>query len=109
MSRVIIEILFGGGGRSGKTWGICEIINMSCIQYPGIVWLIGRNEWEDLRKSTLVTLTKVLRSHGMKKDIHYTLNLQTKELNYPNGSRIFFIPLKQQPSDPEFDFLGGYE
>lgn len=31
--------------------------------------------------------------------------MQTKELLFINGSKIFFIPLKQQPSDPEFNFL----
>jgi hypothetical protein len=52
-----------------------------------------------------VTLLKVLRKHGMVKGVHYTVNLQTKELVFYNGSKVFFIPLKQQPSDPEFDFL----
>jgi hypothetical protein len=35
----------------------------------------------------------------------YSLNLQTKELKYYNGSKILFVPLKQQPSDPEFNRL----
>lgn len=105
----ILEILFWGGWRSWKTWGISELINMTCIELPWIVWLVWRNEWEDLRKSTLVTIQKVLRKHGLVKWVHYELNLQTKELTYANGSKIFFIPLKQQPSDPEFDFLGWYE
>lgn len=109
LSRVIIEILFGGGGRGGKTWGVCELIVLTAIQYPGIVWLVGRREWEDLRKSTLVTLQKVLRKRWLVQGRHYTLNLQTKELHFYNWSKIFFIPLKLQPSDPEFDFLGGYE
>jgi len=107
--RSILEILFGGGGRSWKTWWICELITMTSIELPWIVWLVWRNEWSDLQKSTLVTLLKVLRKHGMVKGIHYTVNLQTKELVFYNGSKVFFIPLKQQPSDPEFDFLWWYE
>ena len=39
----------------------------------------------------------------------YTLNLQTKELKFNNGSKVIFVPLKQQPSDPEFNWLGSYE
>jgi len=35
--------------------------------------------------------------------------MQTKELHYTNNSRIFFVPLKQQPTDMEFNFLWGYE
>lgn len=103
------EILFGGGGRGGKTWGICEIIFMTCIAYPGIAWGVGRKEWDDLRKSTLVTLLKVMDAHGAKKWLHYDINMQTKELHFYNYSRVFFIPLKLQPTDPEFNFLGWYE
>ncbi len=109
LDRKILEILFGGGWRSGKTWGICEIIVTTWIQYPGIVWLIGREEWDDLRKSTLVTLLKVMRKHWMVQGKHFSLNLQTKEMILYNWSRAFFVPLKQQPSDPEFDFLWWYE
>lgn len=105
----IKEIWFGGWWRGGKTWGICEIINMTCISFPGIAWAVWRKEWDDLRKSSLVTLQKVLTKHKLVNKKDYTLNLQTKTLEYYNGSRIFFIPLKQQPTDPEFNFLWGYE
>lgn len=45
----------------------------------------------------------------MQQGREYNLNLQTKELTYYNGSKILFVPLKQQPSDPEFNRLGSYE
>ena len=45
----------------------------------------------------------------MQQGREYNLNLQTKELTYYNGSKILFVPLKQQPSDPEFNWLGSYE
>lgn len=105
----ITEILFWWWWRWWKTWGIAEIINMTCIAYPWIVWWICRNEWEDLRKSSLITITKVLNNHWIKKDEHYSLNMQTKELTFINWSKIFFIPIKQQPSDQEFNFLWWYE
>lgn len=82
---------------------------MTCVAYPGIAWLVGRKEWDDLRKTSLVTIQKILRAHGMQEWIDYTLNMQTKELHYTNWSRIFFVPLKQQPTDMEFNFLWGYE
>lgn len=107
--RIILEILFWGWWRSWKTWGIAQLIIMTCVSLPWIVWLVWRKEWEDLRKSTLVTIQKVLRKFWMVKWEHYELNLQTKELTFWNWSRIFFIPLKQQPADPDFDFLWWYE
>mgnify|MGYP001680871459 CR=1 FL=1 len=107
--RGITEILYWGGARWGKSRGVCEIINLTCIAQPGIVWLVGRSEWDDLRKTTLATLIKVLNKHGMQQGREYNLNLQTKELTFYNGSKVLFVPLKQQPSDPEFNWLGSYE
>jgi len=54
-------------------------------------------------------MQKVLIAHWIEQDVDYNLNMQTKELHYSNGSRIFFVPLKQQPTDMEFNFLWGYE
>lgn len=45
----------------------------------------------------------------MQQGREYNLNLQTKELTYYNDSKILFVPLKQQPSDTEFNWLGSYE
>lgn len=109
LDRNITEILYWGWARWGKSRGVCEIINMTCIQKSWIVWLVGREERDDLRKTTLTTLIKVLNHHQLKAWDDYTLNLQTKELNYYNGSKILFVPLKQQPSDPEFNRLWSYE
>lgn len=55
------------------------------------------------------TLLKVLTAHWLEDKVDYNLNMQTKELVYSNGSKILFVPLKQQPSDPEFNWLWGYE
>ena len=82
---------------------------MTCLNIPGIVRLVWREEWDDLRKTTLTTLIKVLNHHWIISGEDYTLNLQTKELKYYNGSKVLFVPLKQQPSDPEFNWLGSYE
>lgn len=108
-NNAITEILFGWWARWWKTWWIAEIINMTCIAYPWIAWLVWRREWDDLRKTSLVTIQKVLNAHKLEDWKDYTLNMQTKELHYSNGSRIYFVPLKQQPTDLEFNFLWWYE
>lgn len=109
LNKEITEILVGWWARWWKSWGVCEIIIMTMIEYPWIVWLMGRNEWDDLRKSTLNTLIKVMARKGFEEWKEYTINMQTKELKLYNGSKIYFVPLKQQPSDPEFNWLWGYE
>ena len=109
LDRNITEILYWGWARWWKSWWVCEIITMTCYQHPGIVRLVWREEWDDLRKTTLTTLIKVLNHHWLMSGKDYTLNLQTKELKFNNGSKVIFVPLKQQPSDPEFNWLGSYE
>ena len=108
-SPEITEILYWGWARWWKSRGVCEIITMTCLSKHWIVWLVGREERDDLRKTTLNTLLKVLDNHWMLAGREYTLNLQTKELKFVNGSKVLFVPLKQQPSDPEFNWLGSYE
>ena len=101
LDRNITEILYWGWARWWKSWWVCEIITMTCVKQPWIVRLVWREEWDDLRKTTLTTLIKVLWHHWMLAWKEYTLNLQTKELKFINGSKVLFVPLKQQPSDPE--------
>lgn len=109
LDRNITEILYWGWARWWKSRGVCEIITMTCINREWIVRLVWREERDDLRKTTLTTLIKVLNRHWLVAWTDYTLNLQTKELKFFNGSKVLFVPLKQQPSDPEFNWLGSYE
>lgn len=108
-NKEITEILYWWGARWGKSWWVCEIINATCISKPWVVRLIGRKERDDLRKTTLSTLLKVINNHNIKDKQDYNLNLQTKELVYYNWSKIIFVPLQQKPSDPEYNWLGSYE
>lgn len=56
-----------------------------------------------------ITKTSFLAYLLLNEGYDFNLNFQTKELTYANGSNIFLVPLKQQPSDLEFNWLGGYE
>ena len=103
------DILFGGGWRWGKTRGMCEIVTITCYAYPWIKRLIWRRERDDLKKTTLVTMFKVFRNHGLIKDVHYSYNAQDKIISFPNWSWIYFKELKLEPSDPEFDELWSLE
>lgn len=107
--NLIEEILFWWWARWWKTYGVAEIVNATCLSLPWIARLVWRREWDDLQKTSLNTLMKVLYSHGMVKDKDYNINMQTKTLKYNNGSRIYFVPLRDVPSDPEFNWLWWYE
>lgn len=108
-SKTIKEILVWWWARWWKTRWVIEIIIATCISYAWIVWLIWRNELDDLRKTTLQTLLKALKEKWLEEKKHYKINYQSKELIFLNGSKIIFVPLKQQPSDPEFNWLWWYE
>ena len=105
----ITEILYWGWARWWKSRGVWEIIAYTSLALPGIVRLVWRREWDDLRKTTLNTILKVLNSKWMKEWREYKLNMQTKELYFYNGSKLYFVPLKDIPSDPEFNWLWWYE
>lgn len=105
----ITEILYWWWARWWKSRWVGEIIAYTSIALPGIVRLVWRREWDDLRKTTLNTILKVLNSKWMKEWREYKLNMQTKELHFYNGSKLYFVPLKDIPSDPEFNRLGWYE
>ena len=109
ISPDITEILYWWWARWWKSRGVAEIICYTSLVLPGIVWLVWRRERDDLRKSTLNTILKVLNSKWMKESREYKLNMQTKELQFYNGSKLYFVPLKDNPSDPEFNRLWWYE
>ncbi len=109
ISPEITEILYWWWARWWKSRGVAEIICYTSLVLPGIVWLVWRRERDDLRKSTLNTILKVLNSKWMKESREYKLNMQTKELQFYNGSKLYFVPLKDNPSDPEFNWLWWYE
>ena len=105
----ITEILYGWWGRCGKTRWVSEIVNMTCIQYPWIARLIGRDTLKKLKATTFLTFQKVLQSHWIKKGTHYDINMTDMSLQYYNGSRIFFVDLWWKPSDPFYDRFGWFD
>ena len=105
----ITEILYWWWARWWKSWWVWEIICFTSLKMNWIVWLVWRREWDDLRKTTLNTILKVLSKKWLMEGREYNLNMQTKELRFYNGSKLYFVPLKEKPSDPEFNWLWGYE
>jgi PBSX family phage terminase large subunit len=102
------EVLYGGAKGSGKSYlGAVWVVYM-CLTYPGIRALIGRTVLTQLRVTTIKTLLDLFKTCGIK-DEHYTYNQQSNELKFYNGSEIVFRDLQYNPSDPNYDSLGGLE
>lgn len=103
------EILYGGAKGSGKSYlGVTWVLYM-CITYAGIRALIGRTVLTQLRVTTIKTLLDLFKECGIKPDIHYTYNQQSNEIRFYNGSEIVFRDLSYNPSDANYDSLGGLE
>lgn len=103
------EVLYGGSAGAGKSWLGCLWITTLCLQYPSIRCLIGRTVLQQLKMTTLNTLFETLQSMGLKSGEHYTYNGQSNTITFQNKSEIILKDLQYQPSDPNFDSLGGLE
>jgi hypothetical protein len=102
-------IVYGGSAGGGKSWLGCVWIVTLCLKYPGIRCLIGRTVLQQLKLTTLNTLFEVLQMMGLRSGEHYNFNGQSNVLTFNNESSIILKDLAYQPSDPNYDSLGGIE
>lgn len=103
------EIGYGGGAGGGKSILGCLWILSQCIDYPGTAWVIGRKELTNLKKTTLLSFFQVLQILEIKPDTLFNFNSQTSIMNFYNSSRIFWMDMAYQPSDPLYTRFGGLE
>ena len=109
MGNGISELLYGGGARGGKTWFGCLWQILNRFKYPGSVGMIGRADFAQLTKTTLVTFFEVLDSlpSFYKDQVRYKAGV-VNIAEFANGSMIFFVYFKEKPSDPNFDRFGSF-
>ncbi|MDO7846472.1 hypothetical protein Q5H92_08895 [Hymenobacter sp. M29] len=104
----VTEVLFGGGAGGGKSGLGCYHLVKNAIKYPGSRWLMGREELQNLKETTLVTLWDILRMQNVPATA-YRYYEQKKRIDFKNGSAILLRELKYEPSDKDFDSLGSLE
>lgn len=101
------HILYGGSVGSGKSYLGCMWVFLSCIQFPGTRYLIGRSRLNVLKRTTLKTLLDIIKTNKMEEDVVF--NSQNSTVHFRNGSEIIFIDLFPYPADPDYDRLGSME
>ena len=109
MDDITNIVLYGGSAGAGKSWLGCLWVITLCLKYNGIRCLIGRTVLQQLKLTTLNTLFEVLQQMGLKSGEHYVYNGQSNVITFTNKSEIVLKDLQYQPSDPNFDSLGGLE
>ena len=79
---------------------------LSCIQYPGTRYLIGRARLNNLKKTTLKTFIDICKSFNFTQ---YNVNHASSIITFANGSEIILADLYSYPNDENYDRLGSLE
>lgn len=95
--------------HNSKTMGMCLVIGIYSMKFPGLQVVLGRKTLQALKRSTVATLLgKVHPMLGIKKS-DFTYKQQDNVIEYSNGSKITLVALDYEPSDPDFARLGSLE
>jgi len=87
----------------------CQRIYMVCRKYAGSRWFIAREEIKKLKESTLLTFLGVLSEYWEKDNVTYKYNNISGRVIFDNGSEVFLVWLKNEPSDPMYTRFGSME
>ena len=101
-------LCFGGGAGGGKTWLGSEWLLTQCYKYPKTRWFIARKKLKNIIQTNLPSFRKVCDHHNIPPG-DWSFNGQYSYIQFKNGSRIDFIDLSLQPSDPDYQDLGSTE
>lgn len=102
-------VLYGGGKGGGKSYLGVSLIFGDALIYPETHYYIARKELNDLRKYTIPTVHEVFRNWGLKIDDYARFNGQDNFFQLTNGSKVFLIACKDEPSDPMFERFGSMQ
>ena len=97
------NILFGGAARVSKSYLLCAWSVIYCLTYPNIAGAICRSRISYLKKTTLITLFEFFRHQNIKEGKDFHFNRQDLIITFNNGSKLHFLELYDNPSDPDFD------
>lgn len=103
------EILYGGAKGGGKSFLGASLIFGDALIYPDTRYFIARKELIDLRKFTVSTVSEVFKKFGLEFKQYGSFNGQDNVYNLYNGSQVFFISCKEEPSDPLFERFGSMQ
>ena len=103
-----IDIAYGGSKGSGKSFLGCSLICADALMYPGTHYFIARKTLTDLRKFTIPSVHEILDIWGIGKE-YYKYNGQDNYFHFHNGSKIFLLDAKYQPSDPNYMRFGSMQ
>ena len=114
------QILYGGAKGGGKSFLGASLIFADALIYPETHYFIARKELIDLRKFTIPTIHEVFKKFDIKMDDVVSegefkgnkmavYNGTDHFFQLYNGSKVFLIACKEEPSDPLFERFGSMQ
>lgn len=104
----VFDIVYGGSKGSGKSYLGCSLIFGDALTYPGTHYFIARKKLNDLRKFTIPSIFEVFQNWGLSSS-YYKFNAQDNVFTLYNGSKVFLLEAKFQPSDPLYMRFGSMQ
>lgn len=103
------ELLYGGAKYGGKSYFGCSMIFGDALIYPETNYFIAREELTDLRKYTIPSIHEVFKHWGLDINDYASYNGQDNVYKLTNGSLVYLIACKEQPSDPLYEGFGSMQ
>lgn len=103
------QLLYGGAKAGGKSFLGASLIFGDALIYPGTHYFIARKELNDLRKFTVPTIYEVLQKFKLDAKKYAPYNGQDNCFKLYNGSTVFLLACKEEPSDPMFERFGSMQ
>lgn len=103
------EMLYGGAKGGGKSFLGAVLIFGDALIYPDTQYFIARQELIDLRKFTIPTIHEVFNTWGLEFDSYAKFDGNLNAFTCYNGSKVFLISCRENPSDPLFERFGSMQ
>lgn len=103
------EILYGGAKGGGKSYLGASLIFGDALIYPETHYFIARQELIDLRKYTIPTIYEVFKNWGLRLETYTKFDGNLNAFTCYNGSKVFLISCRDNPSDPLFERFGSMQ
>jgi len=87
-------IINEGGSRSSKTYSLCQLILVYCLQNNGVVVSIIRKTLNALKSTAMRDFFEVLKESGIYEKEHHNMSANT--YTFPNGSMVEFFSVDDE-------------